>query len=59
VAHIIEDFEFAISSLTLRMHDDGRFVAFADGNVLYDKERTGKFPEYATDIKPKLARLGT
>ena len=57
VADIVDDFEFDLSSLTLRPFDDGRFLLKVNGQVLYDKERTGKFPKYADDIKDKLAGL--
>lgn len=55
VADIVRDFESDLTSLTLRPFDDGRFILLRDGATLYDKDRTGKFPKYADDIKPKLS----
>jgi predicted Rdx family selenoprotein len=54
VAEIVRDFEPDLVSLTLRPFDDGRFILFRNGSVLYDKEKTGKFPKYEQDVKPKL-----
>ena len=54
VADVIRDFEFDLTSLTLRPFDDGRFKVFKDGSVVFDMERTGKFPKYDQDVKPKL-----
>jgi predicted Rdx family selenoprotein len=55
VANIVEDFESDLSSLLIRPFDDGRFIVRADGRQIYDKDQTGKFPKYETDIKPKLS----
>lgn len=44
-----------MTSLLLRPFDDGRFIVRVNGEPIYDKERTGKFPKYEDDIKPKLA----
>lgn len=55
VAEIVEDFEPDISSLTIRPYDDGRFLVQMNGRTIYDKDRTGRFPKYADDIKTKLA----
>jgi predicted Rdx family selenoprotein len=52
---IMDDFELDLDSLTLRMFDDGRFKVILDGKVLYDKERTGRFPNYDVEIKGELA----
>jgi predicted Rdx family selenoprotein len=54
VAEIVRDFEPDLDSLTLRPFDDGRFILFRNGSVLYDKEKTGKFPKYEQDVRPKL-----
>lgn len=57
VASIVDDFEFDLTALTVRPYDDGRFIVRVNGHTLYDKERTGKFPKYTDDIKPRLAEL--
>jgi predicted Rdx family selenoprotein len=54
VADVVRDFEPDLDSLMLRPFDDGRFKVFLNGVILYDHERTGKFPKYDQDIKPKL-----
>ena len=59
VANIVDDFEPQLSSLLLRPFDDGRFIVRLNGTSIYDKERTGKFPKYEGDIKPRLASAGT
>lgn len=56
VADIVEDFEPDLTALTVRPFDDGRFLVRRNGQTIYDKERTGKFPKYGEDIKPKLQR---
>jgi predicted Rdx family selenoprotein len=56
-ADIFRDFEPDLSSFTLRPFDDGRFIVKVNGQALYDKERTGKFPKYADDIKDKLSEF--
>jgi predicted Rdx family selenoprotein len=53
-ANLIRDFEHQLETITLRPFDDGRFMVYRDGALLYDKERTGRFPEYDSDIRPKL-----
>jgi predicted Rdx family selenoprotein len=55
VADIVRDFEPELSFLFVRMFDDGRFVVLLNGATLYDKNRAGRFPSYADDIKPGLA----
>jgi predicted Rdx family selenoprotein len=55
VADIVRDFEGDLSSLTLLPFDDGRFLVKADGRTIFDKDRTGSFPKYLEEIKPKLA----
>jgi predicted Rdx family selenoprotein len=57
VADIIEEFEFDLTALTLRPYDDGRFILRVNGDTVYDKERTGKFPKYSDDIREKLGSL--
>jgi predicted Rdx family selenoprotein len=54
-ADIFRDYELYLTSFTLRPFDDGRFIVKVNGETLYDKERTGKFPKYADDIKDKLS----
>jgi predicted Rdx family selenoprotein len=54
-ANIIRDFEPDLASLTLRMYDDGRFKVFVDGQLIYDRERTGRFPNYEADVKQILS----
>jgi len=54
VADVMRDFEPDLDSLTLRPFDDGRFIVYRNGKVLFDKEKSGKFPKYDQDIKPKL-----
>jgi predicted Rdx family selenoprotein len=54
VADVVRDFEPDLSSLTLRPFDDGRFVVRVNGSVVFDMERTGRFPKYPEEIKPKL-----
>jgi hypothetical protein len=39
------------------MFDDGRFKLIVDGKVLFDMERTGKFPNYEDDVRRELASL--
>ncbi|MGH8192202.1 MAG: Rdx family protein [Rhodanobacteraceae bacterium] len=56
VADVIRDFEPQLSSLSLRPFDDGRFVVRVDGRTIYDLDRSGRFPKYEQDIKPKLAK---
>lgn len=55
MADIVRDYEEELSVLTVRPFDDGRFLIRLNGHTLYDLERTGKFPKYDADIKPKLA----
>ncbi len=55
MADIVRDQEEELSVLTIRPFDDGRFVVRLNGKTIYDKDRTGKFPKYEADIKPKLA----
>lgn len=54
VADIFRDQEEALSSVTIRPFDDGRFLIRLNGQTIYDKDRTGKFPKYDSDIKSKL-----
>ena len=54
VADIVRDFENRLESLTVRPFDDGRFLLKVNGQTIFDKERTGMFPKYAEEIKPKL-----
>jgi selT/selW/selH-like putative selenoprotein len=54
LGEIIRDYEPDIESVTLRPYDDGRFIVFRDGAVVFNKEQTGKFPRYDDDIKPRL-----
>jgi predicted Rdx family selenoprotein len=54
-ADIFRDYELDLASFTMRPFDDGRFVVIVNGETLYDKERTGKFPKYADDIKEQLS----
>jgi len=42
--------------MVIRPYDDGRFLVRVDGQQIYDKERTGTFPKYEDDIKPKLTK---
>lgn len=58
VADIVQDFEEDLSSLTVRPFDDGRYVVRLNGSTIYDMARTGAFPKYQQDIKPKLAAAG-
>ena len=53
-AKIINEYEPDLDALTIRMFDDGRFKVFVDGQVIFDKDRTGSFPDYETEIKPRL-----
>ena len=55
MANIFRDFEEELASLTITPYDDGRFVILLDGKTIYDKDRTGKFPNYDADLKPKLS----
>jgi predicted Rdx family selenoprotein len=55
VAKIVDDFEPDLSSILIKPYDDGRFIVRSDGKQLYDMDRTGKFPNYEKDIKPKLS----
>ena len=55
MASIVGDFERHLSSLTLRPFDDGRFIVSVDGRRVFDMDRTGRFPEYEEEIKPRLA----
>lgn len=55
VAEMVRDFEEKLSVLTIRPFDDGRFLIRVDGEILYDMDRTGRFPKYTDDIKPKLS----
>jgi predicted Rdx family selenoprotein len=55
VADIVRDFEPELSSLIVRTFDDGRFVVLVNGETLYDKNREGRFPNYADDIRQGLA----
>ncbi len=56
VADVVRDFEDRLELLTIRPFDDGRFLVKRDGRTIFDKERTGMFPKYAEEIKPKLAQ---
>jgi predicted Rdx family selenoprotein len=56
VANVIQDFELHISSIVIRPYDDGRFLVLLGGQTIYDKDRTGRFPKYDVDIKPRLSR---
>ncbi len=56
MAKIVQDFEPDLTSLLIRPFDDGRFVVSVNGEQIYNKERTGTFPKYDADIKPKLAK---
>ena len=47
-----------LASLLLRMFDDGRFAVLVNGATLFDKKLAGRFPDYADDIKPRLASNG-
>ncbi len=49
------DFEWHLSSLTLKPFDDGRFIVSVDGRRVFDMDQTGRFPEYEEEIKPRLA----
>jgi predicted Rdx family selenoprotein len=51
----VRDFEPRLTSLCLRPYDDGRFIVRVNGETVYDKERTDRFPHYEQDIKPRLA----
>lgn len=51
----MRNFEQRLSSLCLRPFDDGRFIVLLNGTPIYDKERTGRFPNFEQDIKPKLS----
>jgi hypothetical protein len=37
------------------MFDDGRFKLIVDGKVLFDMERSGRFPNYENDVRQELA----
>jgi len=52
---VVRDFEPELSSLSIKPFDDGRFVILLNGKKIYDKDRTGRFPNYDNDIKPKLS----
>ena len=52
----MQDFEPSIASLVIRPYDDGRFLVLLGGKTIYDKDRTGRFPKYDGDIKPRLSR---
>jgi predicted Rdx family selenoprotein len=54
VADIVQDFESELTSLTVRPFDDGRFIVLVGESAIFDKERTGRFPKYQTDVKPGL-----
>jgi predicted Rdx family selenoprotein len=54
VASIVRDFELDLASIVIRPFDDGRFVVKLDDERIFDKERTGKFPKYEDEIKPRL-----
>jgi predicted Rdx family selenoprotein len=55
VANVVRDFEPELSSLTVRPFDDGRFIILLNGKRIYDMDRTGRFPNYDNDLKPKLS----
>lgn len=55
MAEVVRDFEPELSSIVLRPFDDGRFVVRRDGAVVFDKDRTGRFPRYEQDVKPGLS----
>jgi predicted Rdx family selenoprotein len=57
VADIVRDFETDLTMLTIRPFDDGRFLLKVNGTTMYDKDRTGKFPKYAEDVKAQLEQL--
>lgn len=55
MAELVRDFEHRLSSIVLRPFDDGRFIVRRDGQLVYDKDRTGRFPRYEEDIKTRLS----
>ena len=54
MANIVRDFEPQLASILLRPFDDGRFLVFVDRQRVFDKESTGRFPNYDQEIKPRL-----
>lgn len=57
MAEIVRDYEPELTSLTVRPFDDGRFLVRVNGQTIYDKDRTGKFPKYSDDIAGRLDSL--
>jgi len=57
VANVVRDFEPQLSSIVLRPFDDGRFIMRVNGSTIFDKNRTGRFPQYDEQIKPRLSNL--
>ncbi|GAC1322077.1 MAG: hypothetical protein NVS2B16_13410 [Chloroflexota bacterium] len=53
---MVQDFEPDLTSLILRPFDDGRFIVTIGAERVFDREKTGKFPNYDEEIKPALAR---
>jgi selT/selW/selH-like putative selenoprotein len=42
----LTEYKQHIGSLTLAPYDDGRFEVFVNGQKIYSKHATGRFPEY-------------
>jgi len=42
----LTEYKQQIGSLTLVPYDDGRFEVFVNGQKIYSKHATGRFPEY-------------
>ena len=57
VADIVRDYEAGLSALCIRPFDDGRFIVLVNGEPIFDRRQTGGFPQYAGEIRPRLAAL--
>jgi selT/selW/selH-like putative selenoprotein len=42
----LTEYKQRVGSLTLAPYDDGRFEVFVNGQKIYSKHATGRFPEY-------------
>jgi selT/selW/selH-like putative selenoprotein len=51
----LTEYKQRISALTLAPYDDGRFEVFINGQKIYSKHTTGRFPEYK-EIRTALGK---
>ncbi len=52
---ILTEFKQKVRELRLAPFDDGRFEVFVNGEKIYSKLSTHRFPEYA-EIRPALQK---